>query len=100
MTLAISLPPATEALLSDRAKAFGQAPEQYARQLIVDAVAAQTDGSQGAHRWRPAEELTSAERLLALNALIAEVRARPPITHRVDDSRDSIYGGPDDRGEP
>jgi plasmid stability protein len=85
MTLTLSFPPETEAKLRDRAAASGKDVETIVREAVDEKLAAEatTPG--------PTE---SAEEWVA--RFKAWVESHPPVTHFVDDSRESIYAG---RGE-
>jgi plasmid stability protein len=85
MTLTLSFPPDTEAKLRERAAASGKDVETIVREAVDEKLAGDAPvGPAG----KSGEQL-AAERL-------AWVESHPPVTHFVDDSRDSIYAG---RGE-
>jgi hypothetical protein len=101
MVFNLSLSPDAEARLRDRAQASGLTPEECARRIVEEAVSEHPPGetavgSNGApvdHRGTlPPEEIS--RRLEALRRFAGSVKVDWP----VDDSRESIYGGEDDRG--
>jgi hypothetical protein len=116
MVLSLSLSPDVEARLRDRARASGLSPEECARRIVEEAVNEAPAGSttNGASREngapRPqADQATSASakpprdtlppeeiarRREAIRSLAGSVRGGA----EVDDSRESIYGGEQDRG--
>jgi hypothetical protein len=85
MTLTLSFPPETEARLRERAAASGEDVETIVRRAVEEKLALP-------HVARQAE-LTHEQWSAALRAWAA---SHPPVTHFVDDSRESIYAG---RGE-
>jgi hypothetical protein len=85
MTLTLSFPPETEAKLRERAAASGKDVETIVREAVDEKLAAGADTTGAAK---------SAEEWVA--EFMAWVESHPPVTHFVDDSRESIYAG---RGE-
>lgn len=85
MTLTLSLPPELETRLRERAAASGKDVESIVREAVEEKLAsANPSGPEGKTR-----EQWSAE-------LHAWAASHKPVTHFVDDSRQSIYAG---RGE-
>jgi hypothetical protein len=85
MTLTLSFPPETEAKLRQRAAAADKDVETLVREAVDEKLAAEGPvGPEG----KTGEELAA--------EFLAWVESHPPVTHFVDDSRESIYAG---RGE-
>lgn len=85
MTLNLSLPPELEARLRERAAATGKDVESFVREAVEEKITATApSGPEG-----KSPEQWSAE-------LRAWAASHAPVTHSVDDSRESIYAG---RGE-
>lgn len=85
MTLTLSLPPHLEARLRERAAASGKDVEGFVREAVEEKLlASEPTGPEGKTREQWAAEFK------------AWVESHKPVTHFVDDSRESIYAG---RGE-
>ena len=86
MTLTLSFPPEVEACLGERAAAAGQDVESFVREAVEEklATAATATGPEGKSYEQWAEEFK------------AWIARHKPVSHFVDDSRESIYAG---RGE-
>ena len=85
MTLTLSLPPDLEARLRERAAASGKDIEGFVREAVEEKLlAAESTGPEGKTREQWAAEFK------------AWIESHKPVTHFVDDSRESIYAG---RGE-
>ncbi|QDV81054.1 hypothetical protein [Botrimarina mediterranea] len=84
MDLLLNLPPALEALLAERAKSSGKAPEDIALRVLEEQLVD--------------ESLASAS--LPADEWVADIRSwadsHRKLEHEADDSRESIYAG---RGE-
>lgn len=87
MTLSFSLSPEAEQRLRERARASGLSPDDFARRVVEQAVASQTNGS---------HSTPSGERTRRVSRLHEWAGSVKPTGHSVDDSRESIYSG---RGE-
>ena len=85
MTLTLSFPPETEARLRERAAASGKDVETIVREAVDQTLAAEANTPRSD---RSAEEWVA--------EFMTWVNSHPPVTHFVDDSRESIYAG---RGE-
>lgn len=85
MTLTLSFPPDVKARLRERAAAAGKDVESIVREAVEEKLAAATAaGPEGKTREQWAAEFK------------AWVESHKPVTHFVDDSRESTYAG---RGE-
>jgi len=96
MSLTITLSPDVEAALAERARDQGLTSDQCAADIVSQTV---LPTPLGLTPDKPRPKQGTPEWMDEFNAWMADIERRPAITHFVDDSRDSIYGGPDDRGE-
>jgi len=96
MSLTITLSPDAEAALTERAREQGLTADQYAADIVSQTVLPKPfDPTPD----KPRPKQGTPEWMDEFNAWMAEIERQPAMTHFVDDSRDSVYGGPDDRGE-
>ena len=85
MTLTLSFPPETEAKLRERAAASGKDVETIVREAVEEKLASPTG---------PAPATMTREQWSA--ELHAWAASHPPVSHFVDDSRESIYADRDE----
>ena len=99
MSIVISLSPAAEAALAERARTHGRGLNEYVSE-VVERVAGGGDATDAWVTDLPATEPRLKQGTPEWFAAYQEwLDSHEPVGHFVDDSRETIYGGPEGRGE-